>query len=142
MKRKKDTAEMYTDWHAMIDAKYMTVEVTGHMIHDYKGHFDKLFKKNSYQGQRKISEYKRFRFTSGDKLHVYASKLMSGTIETAFPLVKPNVVPTLPTAPYYTGMVPVKKAKTGRREVVDEVSQSANHRLHQQHPRAICRSRC
>ena len=38
---------------------------------------------------------------------------MSGTIEieTAFPLVKPNVVPTLPTAPYYTGMVPVKKAK-------------------------------
>ena len=36
---------------------------------------------------------------------------MSGTIETAFPLVKPNVVPTLPTAPYYAGMVPVKKAK-------------------------------
>jgi hypothetical protein len=45
MKRIKDTAEMYTDWHAMIDAKYMTVEVTGHMIHDYKGHFDKLLKK-------------------------------------------------------------------------------------------------
>ena len=41
MKRKKDAAEMYTDWHAMIEAKYMTVEVTGH----YKGHFDKLFKK-------------------------------------------------------------------------------------------------
>ena len=53
MKRKKDTAEMYTDWHAMINAKYMTVEVTGHMIHDNKGHFDKL-QKNSYQGQRKI----------------------------------------------------------------------------------------
>jgi len=58
-----------------------------------------------------ISEYKRFRFKRGDKLHVYASKLMSGNIETAFPLLKPNVVPTLPTAPCYAGMVPVKKAK-------------------------------
>ena len=81
---------MYTDWHAMIDSKYVTVEVTGPMIHDYKGHYDTLFKKNSYKGQ------------SGDKLHVYASKSMSGLVETAFSIVKPNVVPTFPTAPYYT----------------------------------------
>ena len=107
-RNEKDTAEMYTDWHAMIDAKYMTVEVTGHMILDYKGHFDKLFKKTVTKDKEifLISEYKRFRFTSDDKLHVYASKLMSGTIETAFPIVKPNAVPT---APDYTSMVPVKK---------------------------------
>ena len=113
MKRKKDTAEMYTDCHAMIDSKYVTVEVTGHMIHDYKGHFDTLFKKTVTKDKVKfkITEYKRFRFTNGDKLHVYASKSMSGLVETAFSIVKPNVVPTFPTAPYYTSMVPVKKAK-------------------------------
>ena len=36
---------------------------------------------------------------------------MPGLVETAFSIVKPNVVPTFPTAPYYTSMVPVKKAK-------------------------------
>ena len=64
---------MYTDWHAMIDSKYVTVEVTRHMIQYYKGHFDTLFK----------------------KLHVYASKSMSSLVETVFPIVKPNVVPLL-----------------------------------------------
>ena len=44
MKLKKDTAEMYTGWHEMIDSKYVTVEVTGYMIHDYKGHFETLLK--------------------------------------------------------------------------------------------------
>ena len=113
MTRKKDTAEMYTDWHAMIDSKYMTVEVNGHMIHDYEGHFDTLFKQTVTKDKVKfkITEYKRFRFTNGDKLHVYASKSVSGLVETAFSIVKPNVVPTFPTAPYYTSMVPVKKAK-------------------------------
>ena len=44
IKRKQDNSEMYTDWHAMIDSKYVTVQVTGHMIHDYKGDIDTLFK--------------------------------------------------------------------------------------------------
>jgi len=38
----------------MIDAKYMTVEVTAHMIHDYKGHFDKLFKKELPVTKKKL----------------------------------------------------------------------------------------
>ena len=42
----------------MIDSKYVTVQVTGHMIHDYKGDFDTLFKWNSCQGQRKIQSYR------------------------------------------------------------------------------------
>ena len=80
----------------------MTVEVTGPMIHDYKGHFETLFKKivTKDKVKFKITGYKRFHFTSGDKLHVYASKSMSGLVETAFSIVKPNVVPTFPTAPY------------------------------------------
>ena len=45
MKRNKDTAEMYTD--SMIDSKYVTVEITGHMIHDYEVHFDTPLKKQS-----------------------------------------------------------------------------------------------
>ena len=36
---------------------------------------------------------------------------MSAAIESPFPLLKPNAVPTFPTALYYTNMVPVKKAK-------------------------------
>ena len=36
---------------------------------------------------------------------------MSATIESPFPLLKPYAVPTFPTAPYHTSMVPVKKAK-------------------------------
>ena len=36
---------------------------------------------------------------------------MSATIESPFPLLKPNDVPTFSTAPYYTSVVAVKKAK-------------------------------
>ena len=113
MKRKKDTVEMFSEWQAMIATKFATVSVTGHMIQDYKGHFDTLFKKTVTKRKEKfkISEYKRFRFTSSDRLCVFVSRLMSGIIESSFPLLKANAVPTLPTAPYYTSMVPVKKAK-------------------------------
>ena len=43
-----------------------------------------------------------------------ASESMAGLVETAFSIVKPNVVPTsqpLHIMPYYTSIVPLKKAK-------------------------------
>ena len=36
---------------------------------------------------------------------------MSGTMETAMPIVKPNAVTTFSTAPYFTSMVPIPKSK-------------------------------
>ena len=46
---------------------------------------------------------------------------MSAAIESPFPLLKPNAVPTFPTALYYTNMVPVKKAK------LDDVKTLSNY---------------
>ena len=43
MKRKKDAVEI--DWPAMTATKFATVAVTSGIMQDYKGHFDRLFKK-------------------------------------------------------------------------------------------------
>ena len=96
----------------MISTKFTTVAVSGGMIQEYKGHFDMLKKTVTKKKEKfKVGDYKRFCFKSCDELTLYASKLMSAAIESPFPLLKPNAVPTFSTAPYYASLVAVKKAK-------------------------------
>ena len=113
MKRKKDTVEVYSEWREMIATKFATVEVTGNMIKDYKGHFESQFKASITKNKEKfkVSLYKRFRFSSAHKLTVHVSMNMSGIVEMAFPLLKPNTQPTFPTVAFYTEMIAIKKAK-------------------------------
>ena len=59
----------------------------------------------------KLSLNKTLHFSSAHKLTFHVSKNMSGIVEMAFPLLKPNIQPTFPTAAFYTEMLGVKKAK-------------------------------
>ena len=97
----------------MIATKFETVEVTGDLIKDYKGHCEAQFKAPVTKNKEKykVGADKICRFSSGHKLRVHMSKNMSGIVEMAFLPLKPNMQPTFHTAPFYTAMVAVKKAK-------------------------------
>ena len=52
---------------------------------------------------------------------MHISKSISDIVETSYPILKPNIVPTCPTGLYYTGMIRANVAKQDEKSLTNHL---------------------